>query len=221
VFHFKSITSGLYMAVATVIASVPLTVLPGTAQAVVIDFVGINNAFGTLGVLGQINDRTNPFGATFINAPFGVLQVEGGTSTLGDLTVQNAEGFILNFSSAVSSVRVQLSDNKDLAQGFLRAYATNIVYHTPPDLFSFPPGETDLDTVQIQNTSGPRGDEFFDLTVNGAAIRSVLFTSDRFLTAIHEIEFAVVAVPEPATMTPFALGLLGLGAARWRNKRAA
>jgi hypothetical protein len=185
------------------------------AHAVVIDFLNINNAFGTLGVLGQINTRTNPYGGTMEIATGINLQTEAGAATAGDLTVTGGAGFILNFAQTVSSVRVRFSDNKDLNQRYLRSYDTNITFAAP-----IPP-EIGLTSLTVTSPTPGAGNDFFDLTLSDPTIRAVRVTSgSAYHWAVNEIEFDFVSIREPATSALFGLGLLGLAAAR-RGRRPA
>ena len=193
-----------------------LLFVPNLAHATptLLNFDTINSAFLTLGIQGQINDLL-PAGVVFQIGPGVGLQGEN-----FDLTVIGGIGFTINFDQAITRLRVQVSDFKDDAQVDLRAFANPFAFG-PSTSEPFPvpfPTAADFQSVQIVNNTPGQGNDFFDVTVNAPSIRSILFTSNRSLTSVSEIEFDVNAVPEPGTLTLFGIGLFGLVAARRRNK---
>ena len=147
-----------------VVVSVVFAMSAVTARAVTVDFVGISNAFGTLSIQSQANERFNPLGATFQILTGANLQVEN-----TDLTVQGGS-YLVNFDHAVSSVRLQVTNNKDAALITFSAFDAQ-----PPFPFSInfgTSGALAITTLQISPLF-PGVRQVFDLTLTNPLIRSV------------------------------------------------
>ncbi len=192
---------------------------PTLVRATLIDFDTINSAGGTISIQNQIN-LLMPAGVVFQIHPGGNLQGEN-----FDMTIIGGTGFSINFDQAITQLRIQVSDFKDDALATLRAFDNPFAFDTGSTNPPFPvpfPTPVDIESVQIVDlVPGAGNDDFFDLTVNAPSIRSILFTSDRFLTSVSEIEFNLNPVPEPGALALFGIGLIGLGMVRRRRRRAA
>lgn len=212
------------------------------AHAVIVEFsaAAMRMPVGPIGssVKGQalehdMNDLIlNPLGA---DIEFGAI--DGGTSAVdtmtfegsgpaGGLTVITGFGFILRFDSVVSDVRVRFTNFKDNENRWVHAFDQNVSYvrqdpnvadnqHELGNPINFPDLnqaiDTDMGTLPVGNS------DILDLHVSGN-ISSIVVRSNKFLWTLREIEFDVVAVPEPTAISLFGFGLAGLGCALRRRK---